>query len=165
MLQRKHQGDIDIDPFAGQLLDRGNALGRGGNLDHQIGPLHGLPQPPRFSDAASGIVSELRRDFKADIAVSAVRFVIHGPQHIGRHADIFDGYRLKQCFVGLFIVGFEQFAQRIIVTIAASNGLLKNGWIAGQAAQLVFSYKPLQFSAIDEVTADRVQPNRLAALQ
>ena len=53
MPQRKHQGDVDIDAFAGQLLDCRNALGGSGNLDHQIGALHRMPQPPRFRDAAA----------------------------------------------------------------------------------------------------------------
>ena len=98
-----------------------------GNLDHQIGALHGSPQPPRFSDASLGIAGEMRRDFKAGVAISASRFVINRPKHIGGHANIFDGQRFKQRFFGLLLVGFQQLAQRVIIFIAMPDSLLENG--------------------------------------
>ena len=107
----------------------------------------------------------MRRDFKADVAISTIGFIINRPQHIGGHANIFDGQRLKQRFFGLFLVGFQQFAQRIIVTAAVRDSLLENSGVAGQAAQACLRLQDVQFSAIDEIAADRVQPDGLAALQ
>ena len=119
----------------------------------------------RIRHAAFHVVGEMRRNFKADIAVAPLRCIIHRPQHIRRHANILERKRFEQILVAQLPVRPQQLAHGKIVAFAVRHRLLENGGVAGNAAQLVFIHHTLQFAVIDEIAADRVQPDGLAALQ
>ena len=48
--EAEEQGDVDVEPLAGELPDGRQARLRGRDLDHDIGPLHQGPQPVGFLD-------------------------------------------------------------------------------------------------------------------
>ena len=64
MLQRKEQGDVDVDALGEKPLDRGPPLPGAGHLDHEIGAIHGSPEPPRFGDRLLGLTGERGRDLQ-----------------------------------------------------------------------------------------------------
>ena len=62
LLQRKDQGDIDIDAFTDQPGNRRDALRRGRHLDHQIRAIQRCEEPSSFIQSAGGVVGQLRAD-------------------------------------------------------------------------------------------------------
>src|SRR5208282_686990 len=91
---REQQRHIDVDTFADQLLEGGNALGGAGNFDHHILAGHGFPQPPRLRNRALGVASEIGRDFKADVSVAAFGADVNRTQEIGSILNVADGENL-----------------------------------------------------------------------
>ena len=55
--QAEEQGDVYVDSFADEFLDGGKPLGRGGNLDEDVGPVQGAPQTAGFLDRTLGILA------------------------------------------------------------------------------------------------------------
>ena len=50
----------------------GMHFGRGGNLDHDIGAIDGLPESASFVDGALRVVGEVGGDFETHITVAAL---------------------------------------------------------------------------------------------
>src|SRR6185295_15694304 len=67
VLLREQQRDINIDAFADELFDGGDAGRCARNLHHQVGPIHGLPQAVRSGERGIGFARQVRRDFQADV--------------------------------------------------------------------------------------------------
>ena len=71
--QAEQQGDVDVDPFADEAGNGGQALQGGGDLDEDIGPVHLLPELAGLGDGALGVPGQVRVDLQADEAVPAVQ--------------------------------------------------------------------------------------------
>ena len=57
----EQQCDIDVDAFGDEMANGAQSrLGRG-HLDHQIGPVDSMPEPPRFQDRQGGYTRVIKR--------------------------------------------------------------------------------------------------------
>ena len=57
---RKEQRDIDVDAFADQLSDRGQAGRCGRDLDHDVSPIDRLPEASRLVQRRRRLIGEIR---------------------------------------------------------------------------------------------------------
>ena len=89
-VDREQQGDVDVDALGGQRADRRHARPGAGDLDHQIGPVDGGPEPAGLVDRRLGRAGEKGRDFDAGKAVRAVKPVVDRAQGVGGGLDIGD---------------------------------------------------------------------------
>ena len=158
---REQQGDIDIDPFADDRTDRRQPRVGRGNLDHQVGPVDGLPQPYRLGDGALRVIGQIGRAFEADIAVARAGPVIDRAQHIGGGANVGD----CQVFIDRVDAGRAAGGKRLDrcgIFIALANRLLKDRGIGRQPHQAVAFDHPRKIAAFDEAAFEIVDPHRLA---
>ena len=163
--EREHEGNVDVDPFANERLDGGDALRRGGHLDHYIGAGQRLPQASGLRNRAGRVVGQAGRDLQADKPIRTFRFLMHGPQEVSRPLDVLDRQRLEErCGAGVRVLS-EPRTQGGVVVGAARDGFFKDGRVAGDAAQPVLLDQALQFAAGEQAAADVVQPNRLSVFQ
>ena len=89
-LAREDQGDVDVDARRDRLRD-GRQAGHGGrDLDHQVRPVHPLPEPLGLGQRAVGVVGQVRVDLQADVAVAAVALVVQRPEQVGGRLDVLD---------------------------------------------------------------------------
>ncbi len=159
--QREHQRNVDVDAFGDQGENRRNAFRRAGNLDQQVGTVHGVPQPPRLGNAAGRVLGKPGRNLDAHETVRAFGAVVHRAQDVGRGLDVRDLDGVEQRHRRHVRVGGEQVLELFVVVGAAGNGLVKNRGIAGKPAEPVLFHQPLQLSRSDQVAADVVQPDGL----
>jgi len=94
MGQRKHQGDIDVNAFADQRLNRRDAGRSRRHFDHHVRPFHSRVQAPGFGDSTGCIVGQSWTDLQADIAILAIGPIVDGTEQIGRVLDIFNSQGL-----------------------------------------------------------------------
>jgi hypothetical protein len=104
---------------------------------------------------------EIRRDFEADIAIPFRRRLVHGPHGVGGVPHILDRQLLVQRFRILVSARPERFQRRSVIC-ASSNGVFEDGRVARDAAQSVVGDQLFQLAAVEEVPADRIEPDRLA---
>ena len=162
-LLREEQRDIDVDPFADALLDGRNAFHGGRDLHHQVGAIHGFPQPARVFDGALRVFGQKRRNFQADVTVALFGAVVDRAQRVGGILNIFDGQDLVDAH-GVQILALLQFEQRVGIVGAAGDGFFENGRVGGDAAQAVFVDQAFQLAARDQAAANVIQPGGLAVL-
>jgi hypothetical protein len=74
--------------------------------------------------------------------------------------DILDCDRLVHLIRALALRA--QGADRLVVVVAAVNGLLEDGWIGGDAAQPIRVDERLELTRGEHPPADKVQPDALA---
>ena len=126
----EQQSDVDGDAFADQRLDRGDALGRRGDLHHQVGTVHRRPEAPRLLQRALGVAGEVGGDLQADVAVHGPRRVVDGPKDVGRRADVRHGQGLVEV-PGLAVALLQHLRYGLVVVRARADGLLEDGWVRG----------------------------------
>ena len=83
------QRGIDVDAEGDQFADHRQAGVGGRNLDHDVGPIHGLPQAQGLANGRGRVVGQFRRDFQADQAIDPAAAFVHRPQGIGGQPDVF----------------------------------------------------------------------------
>src|SRR5580704_4095807 len=156
----EEQSDVDVQAVFEKLADGGDALGSGGNLDHDIGAVDGLPEAAGFFHGAVGVVGEEGRDFEADIAVAVFALVVDGTEDVTGVLDVANG----DFFVELLgVQGFGFWGiKNVVVERAAVDGFFKDGGIGGLAAQAVLGDEFFQTATGEQVAADVVHPGRLA---
>src|SRR5260221_1120418 len=116
---------------------------------------------PRPVDRASGIVREKGRPFQADVAIALLRALVHGTEQISRVLNIAD----RQQFVaslGVEVGATGERVQEILILRRAGDSLLEYRGIRSHSAQAVLGDQALQFAALQQVTADVVEPDGLA---
>jgi hypothetical protein len=163
VIHREHEGDVHIDSLANQLLDGGDALLRGGHLDHQVGPVNGRPEAPRLLDGAVRVAGEVRRDLQAHEPV-AVGFIEHRAHDVAGALDIGDGDLLIQVRrVGIRVL-LDERLQVVVVFLRAADGFLEDRRVGRHPAQVVLVDQLLKLAARHEAAADVVEPEGLAAV-
>ena len=152
-------------PSLMSLLDRRDALGGAGNLDHHVLAADGLPQPARLFERALGVAGEIGRDFEADVAVAPFRAFVDRTQKYRRHPGC-RGWRefRKRPLASRSVRGRREFSKSSYSVLPAM-AFSKIVGIGSHAAQAIFVDQALQFAAGEQVAADVVQPHRLAELQ
>jgi hypothetical protein len=124
LLPRKEQGHVDRHTGKDGLLDRGNAFGRAGNLDEEVGPLGPIAKPPDFSDCAWRVVSERRRNFQRNPAVDAIRPVVDRAEQIGSLPEVLDCKLEEKSLAGLALL--DLLVDGVIVEVRFLNGMIED---------------------------------------
>ena len=157
---REQQGHVDAHALVDHLSDRRDALARGGNLDQQVGPVDGVPQPPRLHDRLLGLERQIRADLDADPAVNAVGPVVDGPQDVAGHPDVVGGQLLED-LRGRLAQGCER-ADVLVVVRTAADGLVEDRRVGCDTHDSVTVDQCAQPAGLDEAAADGVEPDALA---
>ena len=157
---REQQGHVNVDAFADQLLESGDALGRAGNLDHCVLAAQGLPQAPRFIQRFFRLVREIWRHFKADVAVTPLRLLVDRSENVGGILDVFRSEKFKNPFC-VQVFSRLQFCKCFRIVRASGDSFLENRRIGCHSTQPVFFDQSLEFSRRDQAAANVIKPNRL----
>ena len=88
---------------------------------------------PNLVDGAVVIVTQLGTGLQADVAINPIRLVVDRAQQVSSPPDIFH----HQCLVNLFqrFIRIHQMTQLLVVVLAASDSLFKDGRVRRDAAQ------------------------------
>ncbi len=157
---REDQGDVDVDAVGDRFLDGRNALRRGRNLDHHVRPPQRGEEPLGLGGRIGRVVRQKRRDLQAAESVPALAAVVDRTEDVGGVADVFDGDGVVDLFARLVLR--RQSAQLRVVVVAAADGLLEDGRIRRQTAQVVFIDHPLQIAARDQPPFHLIEPDALS---
>ena len=157
----EEQGDVDVDPLADQLPDGGRAGLGARDLDHQVGPVDRLPQPPGVIDRALGIHGEGWRHLQAHVAVAPAEAVVGRAEDIGRVLDVGDGDALIERLDA--VAGLHDLLDPRIVGIAAADGLLEDRGVGGQALDPILVDQALQLAVLEDLAVQIVEPDGLAS--
>ena len=153
----EQQRDVDVHPLVQGGLDRRDPLGRGGDLDHQVGPVDEPPVHPRLLERPVGVVRQPRRDLERDVAVEAAAVLVHAAQHVGGELHVahrepaVDLARRQALGGGLGDVG--------VVVGRAEDRLLEDRRVRRDPAERVLLDHPGQLAALDHAAADLVEPD------
>ena len=162
VLYREDHRDVDVDAAIDRLLDGGNPLLRGGDFYHHVLAAEPLEQTRRLVNRLPSLVSEAGVDFEADVAVESVRALVDGEQDVGGVSDVLR----HEVFVNLrdALARLHEAAQLLVVVGRAGDGLLEDGRIRGDAAQVVLLDLLLQVAGRNHRAANVVVPDGLAEL-
>ena len=130
-LEREDQRDVDGDPARDRLLDRRQALLRGGDLHEQVRAVDQLVEVRGLLDRALGVVGEVRVDLERDPAVLAAALVVHRTQHVAGGLDVAGGEREED--VLRLALALEHLAQLLVVGVALGDRALEDGRVRGHA--------------------------------
>ena len=140
IVDSENQRDIDVDAGGDGCFDGWQPLGRGWNLDHQVGPVDGLEEARRFIDRALGIARQQRRHFQADITIAALAALIDGAKEVSRVLDVFNSQR----FIDRFRFQIKHGQDVVVIGIGIADGFLEYRWIRGDAEHAFFVDPALQ---------------------
>ncbi len=163
-VEREDQGNVDVDAFIDHLLDRGQALGRRRNLDHDVGAIGTLEEVASLGDGLLRVVGGGGGNFQADVAVHVVCAVVDGPKDVGGALDVFDGERLENLLAVRDPLA-HQLLHGVVVVAAAVNRLLEDGGIGGDADDRIFIEQTLEVAGDDQPAANVIVPDALSKLR
>ncbi len=159
-LEGEDERDVDVDALVNHLLDRGQTLGRRGNLDEHIRAAGSREQVAGFCDGGLGVVGRHRRDLQANVAILLVGAVENRAQDVGGHLDVGDGKRLEDVLaIGDALL--HQLRHLLVVVRAPVDRLLEDRGIRGDSYHRVIVNQTLQVAGRDETTPDIVVPDAL----
>jgi hypothetical protein len=159
MVQREHEGDVDIDPLADERLDRRNARRGGWHLDQHVGAIQRGIEPPRLGDGARGVVGQRGTDFQADVAIDAAGPVVDRAEDVGCALDVLQGQRLVE--PGHRHAGRCQLSQGLVIVGAAGDGLLKDRRVGGHPHHACLDERR-EPAVVQQPPADVIVPDRLS---
>ena len=157
---REEQRDVDVEPLPHRLERRGDALGRAGDLDHDVGAVHGGEQALCLGDGRRGVVGKRRRHFDGDEAILAAAAHVDRTEHVAGGAHVVHGEPVQDSGRAEALPG--QLEDLLVVGLARGNGLLEDGRVSGHAAQRVAVHHPPEAAARHELAVDVVEPGALA---
>jgi hypothetical protein len=155
LLDLEQQRHVDVDALVQGLGDRREALVGARDLDHQVGTVDAVPVLLGLRDGLVGVERQVGVDLQRDVAVVAVGLVIDGAQDVGRGLDVLDGDGLVD---GARVLG-GQTGDLGVVLLAAEDGFLEDRGVGGHPAQGVFLHHAGQFTTLDELALDLVEPD------
>ena len=154
---REQQRHVDVHALVQGGLDRRDPLGRGGDLDHQVGPVDQPPVQPGLLERPLGVVRQPRRDLERDVAVVAVGLVVDGAQDVGGELDVADGQPPVHLARGQALV--RRCREVGVVVGRAEDRLLEDGRVGGDPAQGVLVDHPGELAALEHPPLDLVEPH------
>ncbi len=159
-LQREDERDVDVDSRGDDGAYGGDALGRGGDLDHQVGLADAFPELFCLCDGGLGIVGEIRADFETDESVAAVRFFVKRQEQVAGFLNIFD----RELPEDLLRVPARpgEGNQRGIVIVRLGDGVVENGRVGRDAANFAALDHGFEFAVFEKFSLDVVVPEGLA---
>ncbi len=125
ILDGENERDIDIDPLSKRAANGGDTRRRGRNLDHQIGPINGLPEAAHLCERPLSIMRQVRGDFDAHKPILPVCLIIDGTEQVGNHTFVGHCQRFVDFFGSLALA--QQLLHLLIVGSIVSNRMFKNG--------------------------------------
>ena len=162
VLERKQEGDVDVDPVGQQALDRGPSFTRAWHLDHDVRTGHGGPQATGFRDRAGRVARERGRHLERDEPVSALRCVVDRAKRVRSSADVFHGEQVEDLTVGPGRSGDS--GERLVVVGASADGVLEDRWVGCHAAQPVVD-QPLELPGRQHPASQVVEPDALPEVE
>ena len=161
-LDRKHQGDVDVEAVGDALLDRGESgIGRR-DLDEDVRPPHAVEEIVRHGDRALSIVGNAWQDLDAHVAILVLRLLVDRFEHIGRQLDVLDDQVEHDLLVRDARV--DQVAERVVIVTATADRLLEDGGVGGHADHGILLDHSLQLARRHQAPADVVEPDAGACL-
>jgi hypothetical protein len=157
VLDGEDHRDVDVDAAVGRLLDGRQSLLRRGDFNHHVLAPDALEQPRGLVYRPLRVVGELGADFEADVAVEPAGLVVDRLQGVGGVGDVFD----DEVFVNLAhaLARLDEPAQLLVVVGRAGDGLLEDGRVRGDAAQVVLLDLLPQVAGREHGAADVVVPD------
>ena len=136
-----------------------NTFQRGGNLDHQVRPIHPLPELFGLGQRPGGIMCQRRADFQRNVAIRAFALAVHGRELVAGIPDVFDG-KLPEDLLGI-PAGPGQWDERRFVVVRLGDGVEENGWIGGDAADIAACDHGSQLAILEQAALDVIVPEGL----
>ena len=140
-------------------MDGGDASRSGGHLDHDVGAVQQLEEPPGLVDGRIRVVGEVRADLQGGVAVGGVGIVVDRAKEVGSCPDVVDGQRFVY-LVDAASTGREGL-QGVVVVAALCDGLLEDGRVGRESGYAEID-EALQLSGLNEAAPDVIVPDRLA---
>ena len=122
--QREDQGDVHAHALRGQRAHRGDPLGRGRDLDHDVGPPDQVRQAQTLGDGLLGVGGKLGQHLQRDAPVDAARRLEDRQHHVAAAADVVEHELLVDRLRGLPIG--DQALQLVLVVGGAGDRLLED---------------------------------------
>ena len=161
-LEREDQRDVDGDAGGDRLLDRGQALVRGGDLDQQVRAVDQAVQALGLVDRGLGVVREVRVDLERDPAVLAVAVVPDAAEHVAGGADVVARER-EEDLLRLGLGGARTSLDLVVVGVALGDRALEDRRVGGHADDAVVDQAG-EVAVVDEGARQVVDPDALALL-
>ena len=158
-VEAENQRDVDAASLGDHLLDRRQTFLGARDLDHQVAPVDPLVEVTRCGLAAGAVVGEAGRDLDADVAVDAVRVVVHLREHVAGAVDVVDHHRPEHV-VDRRASGTE-FGELLVVVAGVLDRLLEDRRVRGQPAHPTVTDRD-ESARGDVVTLEVVEPGALA---
>jgi hypothetical protein len=162
-LEREDQRHVDRDAGRDRLLDRRQALGRGGDLDEEVGPVDQPVQAPGLLDRGLGLVREVRVDLEGDPAVAAAALVVDAAQLVAGGADVVARER-EEDLLRVGLAARDQLAELVVVGVALGDGALEDGGVGGDALDALVDQRA-EVAVLHEGAREVVDPRALAVLR
>jgi hypothetical protein len=126
------------------------------DLDHQVRAVDALPVHARGLERRVGVVREVGLDLERHVAVEVLGLVVDAAEDVAGRLHVAHDHRA----VGLAAVGagLGELGQLVVVVVGAEDRLLEDRRIGGRAAQRLLLDHPLELAALDERSAQQVQP-------
>src|SRR6185503_10270681 len=162
-LEGEDQRDVARDAGGDRLLDRGQPLGRGGDLDEEVGPVDHRVEALGLLDRALRVVREPRVDLERHPPVTGVvaRLVPLRAEDVARAADVLDGEREEDLLrVALLL---QDLAELVVVGVALGDRRLEDRRIGGDAVHALVDER-LEVAVAHERARQEVDPDALSVV-
>ena len=130
-LEREDQRHVDRDALGDRVLDRLQALERGGDLDQQVRAVDELEEPHGLGLGLLGVVREVRVNLERDPAVLALALVPDGAEDVAGVADVVLG-ELPEDLLGIVVLA-AQLADLVVVGVAFGDRALEDRGVGRHA--------------------------------
>ncbi len=110
-------------------------------------------------DGGIHVVSEVRVDLDADVAVAAVRLLVQRREQIARGANVFDG-KLPEDFLRVPARPGER-REGGVVIVRPGDGVVEDGRVGGHAADVAAFDHGFEFAVFQLAALDVVHPEGL----
>src|SRR5262249_24013077 len=92
---REQKGYVSVDALTNELVDRGNTLGSGRDLDHQIGTVDPVPKAASLFECPLSVAGERGRDLEAHISIALLCRRVDEVHDVAGGLDVLNGKLLE----------------------------------------------------------------------
>ena len=156
----EQQGDVDRHTGEDRLLDRGQALGRPGDLDEQVVPLRLGVEVGGLLDRRLGVVGDRRRHLEGNETVDRVGLVVDAAEGVGRAAEVGDR-ELEEDRLRVEALALKP-GDLLVVGLPAADRLVEDRRVGGQPGDVQVADVAVQGAVVEDPPGDVVEPDALA---
>ena len=160
---REQQCDVDVDAAGGELFDRGYPGFRGGNLDHHVRSREPGPQVDRLRDGRLRVVGEVGGALERHEPVAPAARIVDRAQQVGGAADVIER-EFEEQLLRSADAGRDGLAQLVVVAVRAGDCFGEDRRIGRRAGHRVVGDQPGERAAVEQLSRERVEPDRDAGL-